>query len=340
MPQTAWLIELTPRAPLRAGAHPEDIDRARPFASSDTVFGAVCWAMRQLFGESALSSWLNTLAASPAPTRLSSLLPLLRHREWSEPLLPLPERRPAAPLPDRKWLKRAQFVDREAYRWLLGGEGRAPAIVGNVLVAGKLLESRAAGDESLPRLWQVESRPRVTLDRLSGASVLYESAATYLSPAHATVTLSLALYCLADEAELDRLLVCLEFLGEAGIGGERSTGLGRFEVRSPVPSDLPLSSDPSAGATLALCWPSPADTEQGALQLPEDRGYRLVERSGWVASPEWAGWRSRRVTMLAEGSYVGGNGPGGGLVDCTPQTGQAHAVYRNGLGLFLEEAKL
>ncbi len=340
MPRQAWLVQLSPRAPMRVGTHPEDIDRARPFASSDTLFGALCWAMRQLFGEAALESWLERFRAETPPLRLSSLLPMVRVNGQVEPLLPMPQRRPAGALPDRKWLKQARFVDFAAYRWLLSGSGDAPALMSDALIGGPLRDTLPGSGEEPQRIWEIQSRPRVTVDRVSGASALYESAAAHFANGAGGVTVRPGLYLVADEGELARVLTCLEFLGEAGIGGERSTGLGRFAIESPRRSPLPVSESPAAGPTLSLCWPTPGDLARGALELPEHLGYRVVERSGWIASPEWAGWRSRRVAMLAEGSYLGGAGPGGALVDCTPEPGRAHAVYRYGFGIFLEEAQL
>lgn len=341
MPGRDWLIELQPTAPMRVGTHPEDIDRARPFAASDTLFGALCWAIRQLFGESELERWLDGVRATPPLVRLSSLLPIIRIGDNAEPLIPLPQRLPSATLPERKWLKQARYVDRAAYHWLVTGEGEAPSLIGEVLV-GQLLQRLLTGLEWRPlQLWAPASRPRVTIDRFSGASALYESAVYHFADVDAPISVRHGVYLtVEDDRALERIVLSLELLAEAGLGGERSSGLGRFLLVPPRESPLPLSANPSAGPTLSLCCPAKADFASGALELPAGLGYRLVERSGWVSSPDWAGWRSRSVAMLAEGSYLWGSGPGGTLVDCTPEPGRAHRVYRNGIGLFLEEARL
>ena len=341
MPATAWVFGLQPRAPLRLGSHAEDIDRARALAASDTLFGALCWATKAVFGNEALERLLDGLKSPEPQLRISSMLPV----RWDdsgpgEIFFPLPVRKPVRQLDDRKLLRQVSFIDRTAYRWLFGAEGssREPRRFGELLGAG-------LDGHELARPWEVQSRSRVTVDRRSGASALYESAATHFAlPGSSNGTASRVIpgvvALVADEAVLKHLTICLRVLGEAGIGGERSSGMGRFELLGPHACELPVTANPAAGPTLSLCWPSPADLAAGAFELDETRGYRVVERGGWIASEAWNGWRSRRVAMLAEGSYLGGSGPGGGLADVTPEAGGEHPVYRYGFGLFLDEVRL
>ncbi|PFG73554.1 type III-A CRISPR-associated RAMP protein Csm4 [Tepidiforma thermophila] len=341
MPPSAWVFGLQPRSPLRLGSHAEDLDRARALAASDTLFGALCWAMRALFGTGVLEAWLNEMRSAEPPIRISSMLPVRwTDGKLAEVFFPLPVRRPVRQFEDRKFLRPVSFIDRGAYRWLFreGAPSGTPRRAGELLGFG--LETRQ--EEAS---WAVQSRPRVTVDRLSGASALYESAATHFSlngdgNRRAGQFVPGVVAWVADEAALEGLTTCLRLLGEAGIGGERSSGLGRFELLGPEACDLPVTPDPAAGPTLSLCWPTQADLAAGALQLDPDRGYRVVERGGWISSEEWSGWRSKRVGMLAEGSYLGGKGPGGGLADVTPEAGRGHPVYRYGLGLFLDEVRL
>ncbi len=365
----AWLVRLEPSSPMRIGAHAEDIDRARAFAASDTLFGALCWARRMLWGADNLVDWLDPFIAGTPPLRISSMLPVLEGTRVRELFFPIPQRKPAAVLDDRKLLKRAKFIDRPAYSALfttVTGQSSSIRSVGELLTSSHFLirgvqvgasdavpvrgiDAGRGGGAQADLAWAVGSRARVTVDRVSGASALYTSSAAHFSrgttgsPADEAdrVRLLPGLIVLVDDEDvLGETIMCLEFLGEAGIGGERSSGLGRFSVLEPVESPLPVSGAPGAGPLLSLCWPCEADRVAGALDLPTDRGYRVVERSGWIASPEWSGWRSRRIAMLSEGSYLGGNGPGGGMVDVTPAQGQGHPVYRYGYGLFVEEAAL
>ncbi len=322
-----------------------------------------------LWGADDLVEWLKPFIAGTPPLRISSMLPVLEGAKVRELFLPVPQRKPAAVLDDRKLLKRAKFIDRPAYSALfttVTGQSSSLRSIGELLTSShslmrgvqvgagdavpvRGLEAGRGGGAQADFAWAVGSRARVTVDRVSGASALYSSSAAHFSrsttgaPADEEDRVRLLpglIVLVDDEALLGDMLVCLEFLGEAGIGGERSSGLGRFSVLEPVESPLPVSDDPSAGPLLSLCWPCEADRGAGALALAADRGYRVVERSGWITSPEWGGWRSRRIAMLSEGSYLGGNGPGGGMVDVTPAQGQGHPVYRYGYGLFVEEAAL
>jgi CRISPR/Cas system CSM-associated protein Csm4 (group 5 of RAMP superfamily) len=62
--------------------------------------------------------------------------------------------------------------------------------------------------------------------------------------------------------------------------------------------------------------------------------YRLVERRGWLASPDAMNLRRKSVRMLQEGSFFTQR-PGGALVDVKPQDTaypRLHDVWRYGLG--------
>lgn len=347
MAVTSWLLRLEPRGPFRVGSHAEDLNRARALPPSDTLFGALCWAMCAVSGISGLERWLEGFVQGVPPVRLTSMLPVREYQNGLEVLVPMPVRRPEGyDLPDRKFLKRVRYIDQHVFKGLFFGAPASPVVRGDVALdsstdAYPREAPNKGGGENLPGYWTVQSRPRVTVDRTSGASALFESSSTFWGPAQGPERVLPGVIIAADQVdELKRVVACFEVLGEAGMGGERSSGLGRFHLLEPIASPLPVSSSPAAGMTLALTWPTSQDLHAGALDLPDDRGYRIIERSGWISSPEWNGWRSRRVAMLAEGSYLGGSGPGGGMAEVTPAIGNGHSVYRYGYGLFLEEAAL
>ncbi|MBC7104938.1 MAG: type III-A CRISPR-associated RAMP protein Csm4, partial [Firmicutes bacterium] len=116
------------------------------------------------------------------------------------------------------------------------------------------------------------------------------------------------------------------YLGDAGVGGERGAGLGRFEPEFGE-LDLPPAQDGMRCVTLAPVIPAPG--EEKHLE-----SYRLLERGGWVYSPATGRTaRKKRVAAVAEGSVfarpVKGSRP-----DVAP-SGWPHPVWRYGLGFFV-----
>lgn len=334
---------LSPGARLRAGSHAADLARAQPLPASDSLFGALAWALQLTKGAAAVEQWMARFAGGDPPFLLSSAFPATRALLT---LVPRPIRRghPPEELPDRKYLDDAVYIDAELLPWLAGGPGTLPLKHEGALIAehkARELGWTAPAPAALasPPAWRTDERPRVTVDRITSRSEVYRSAATAF-----TGSAGLVIHVLSEsESELQALDELLAVLSETGIGGERSSGLGHFAWER-LPPALPLSSEPAAGPLLSLLSPKPREVEMGVLNAPQGRGYRLVERSGWISSPSWSSHRSRSVVMLAEGSYISPHiaSPAGNMADVTPAVPLEgrHPVYRYGFGLFLDEARV
>lgn len=341
-----------PRGPLRIGVHADDLALGSAYPSADTLFGAICWAIRQVEGTPGLERWLAPFIARKPPVLLTSALPTIRLDGVKVACVPVPVRRPGfAPetLPDRKMIRRARFLDISLLGWF---DGNRPAQAGHPVRVGPLIASAdharllvdassEAGSFSAPWV-ESTSRPRVTVDRASGAAALFNAGYAYFAHGDRVRVGMLLGVLVRDRDVVPSLDQAMHLLAETGIGGERSTGSGGFDLEVAA-CPMPLTEDPR-GMLLSLCCPTAADLEAGALDPPPGSGYRLVERSGWISSPDWHGYRSRTVTMLAEGSHVGRSlsGPIGGLVDVTPDPGEPsrHPVYRFGFACFLDEGRL
>ena len=146
---------------------------------------------------------------------------------------------------------------------------------------------------------------------------------------------------LEDMPDLEQnLQAALHFLGEEGMGGERSIGAGRFQVQWQRLPDLWQSLIAFDGGShhglISLFWEPSLDAH-----FLDGASYALQERGGWVTSP-FSGRQTRRqsVQMFTEGS-VFATPPQGRLADVTPaefiRNGQydPHPIYRNGIALSL-----
>jgi CRISPR-associated protein Csm4 len=124
-------------------------------------------------------------------------------------------------------------------------------------------------------------------------------------------------------------------LAEEGIGGERSSGAGKF---TPEWLDLPSQwqeiinfDQPNCYSLISLFWQSPLPSD-----LTNASYYEIQERGGWIGSP-FSGRQLRRkmVRMFTEGSVFDFL-PQGQLANVTPINFQKiHNIYRSGISLSL-----
>ncbi len=182
--------------------------------------------------------------------------------------------------------------------------------------------------------------PRVTIDRISSATNLFQLGAWTMAPGS-------GLYFLLDlkEEALKRSLeTSIGMLGDAGIGADRSAGCGGFEGSMEALSDDSAWSDllrPKEGeglsyCTLSLCCPS-RDKETGEYkEALQAISYRILSRSGWIgSSSSWVQAKRRECKMFAEGSLFEA-AIAGCVADVTPSFFEKeHKVFRYGLGMMI-----
>ena len=144
------------------------------------------------------------------------------------------------------------------------------------------------------------------------------------------------------EDQFDQLL---ELLGYSGIGGERSSGCGKFELAADKEEmdpaypclfedtqallDMLIEQQGDYYMTIAALVP-----DQKTISQLAEGTYKLRKRSGFVSSAQLANAVKRNsYYTLVEGSCFPQPLTGRMLQFQVP--GLAHPVYRNGLGLFV-----
>ncbi len=186
------------------------------------------------------------------------------------------------------------------------------------------------------RLWVDETTPRVTVDRATNRSQVYAVGRVRFAP-------RCGLFFLVeygDPALRARLEMVLRTLGDTGVGGERSSGHGQFdlEVAGAFPLAEPPSDQANGFATLSLYWPTELEVQGKVL---EGASYGLVNRWGWIGSPDGMNLRRMGVRMLTEGSVLRQRRPEGALADVkpldpAPVPNVPHDVWRYGLAFPLQ----
>ena len=338
---------LTARSPFHFGERGVGMEEASVILHSDTLFSALCLMLLEL-GED-LDGLLgdfprvyfedgNPPKALPgnSPFLLSSAFPFWARAIEKEVervfLFPKPflklQRQTEADPKQAKNLKKVQFVSQSIFEsWLTGKllDFREEDLIQGKKVWVAPSEKKAMG---VDRLWFEDTQPHVSVDRASSASQVY-------AVGRVRFVGRSGLFFLVDyidEAWRPVLEKALRALGDSGVGGDRSSGNGQFELEILEDFSLALPENAKAFATLSLFWPSESETQSGILSKAS---YGLIQRRGWIGAQGGMNLRRRAVRMLTEGS-VFLREPAGALVDVKPLDPEevpnvSHDVWRYGL---------
>ncbi|QSQ08593.1 CRISPR type III-associated RAMP protein Csm4 [Koleobacter methoxysyntrophicus] len=336
-----YIIKLKFTSPVRFGP-----DRAgagltlgNETCHSDTFFSALCIEWLKIFGEAEMNEMVRW--AEAGHFILSSLLPW----KGQELFLPKPvlfleksntrKNEPAygKTLKKLKWIPASAF---DSYIRFLKEGGELPFSQEGNKAWSEVLIARAA----IAR--DKETMPYV----ISAYRFPFGEAERHHQPKEPLPETGLYFILKIDSEELmDKLMIVLESLGLTGIGGKKTTGLGRFELaEEPIEFDSNsglYDSDTALGKMLdrtgefymSLSVVAPSEEELEAFE-PQESFYTLVYRSGFVESASY--WPSpikrRPVAMFGTGSCF--KAPlCGRILDLS--SGGNHPVYRYGKGMYL-----
>lgn len=337
-------IQLTTTQPFHFGQRGVGLNETTVTLPADTLFSALCMALATLYGPTGLTRFLGRFptATNPIipPLRLSSLMPY-----WGAvDLLPMPKLQPrltTLPLEKRKLFKRIAWVSSTVFRHLAAGEDliTIPGLLdqnylpytvqGGQVWVSKAEQTNMGGE--VATLWQTDIRPRVTVDRVTGASAAFSSGGLYLNE-------GVGLYALlrwetaVDESLLAEVKAGFRTLGEQGIGGERAYGYGHFTTAFAA-IDLP-GWGAAAPYYTTLSPYLPQQSERGVLS--GYARYAITLRRGWLSLPGYSNLRRPTVRMIETGAILSASeekAPLGYLADATPEPmrNSGITIYRYGL---------
>jgi len=318
----ALLVQLQPITPWRCGAgRPDEPGSLVP---SDSLFGAICDAMRQL-------NWLpEWLAEGAQSTRLSSLFPV--HNDIFY-----------APVPE------ALRPDTGLRRVRLEGVRFAPLNAIQALAARKFDENRWILDLPSGCLQPADranaggpyrplERRRAAVDRLTGTASPTVAAEGIEFAPNAGLW-SLFVFADSQTAEIwsSRIKAAFRLLADDGIGGWRGAGWGRS--RRPRFKDgdlgrlLTIAGWNTAGTeSIGKWWTfglfSPAESDDIAW---DNGAYRTLTRTGWTTD----GVQKSSLRFVREGSILSCTAEPAGRISETQLSGMQHPVVRYGAGLAL-----
>jgi CRISPR-associated protein Csm4 len=361
------LFKLTPRTAFHFGQRSVGVEGTQVFCHADTLFSALCLTLRELEpdGRTALTGLLEQFPrqghpTGPPPFRLSSAFPYAGDvLFFPKPLVPGKLGLTTAH-EHGKTLKEVQFVSQSIFTAWLNNEALDGYLKDENLLHDGDLWVTPAEREALEvfrdkgtgniQLWKVDTVPRVTVDRVTSRSAVYQAGQVrYRRVKLKNGELRSGLWVLVgwldegrDRAQIDWLAKLFTVLGDSGMGGERSAGYGQFDLEGPTDfAGFSILGLGERWLTLAPYHPCPDEVGDGGV-LGEGCSYTLLLRRGWVASPEGMSLRRPLVRVLGEGSVL--HHPAararesyGDLADATPavmepaEGGTGHKVWRYGI---------
>lgn len=275
-------------APLHLSSGGFGLESVDTFIHSDTLYSAVAMMAVDLLGKTSVKPYFFE-TNSPA-IALSSAFP------WCDEVFFFPR-----PLQLHPILESTQREDRKAWKKV---KFISEAFLPNALQTGTMslegvnmttnLASDCLSHKKLRHFFDVIELPRVVLDRVSNnANIFHFSQVTFEENA--------GLFFLAqfsNEKAQQIFETCLYALGDEGIGGERSSGKGLFEVASIADYSKPQISDANGRLNLSLYIPT--EHELSKIDF-EQSVYKTLTRRGWVSRHTL---RRKTRRPLAEGSAL------------------------------------
>ena len=374
------------RSPTHFGQVGIGLEETTERLQSDTLFSALISTYARLFNqpgdavgdkpkvEVLLDKFLGPSTAPPF--RLSSTFVYRRQGDGFIDYLPKlagePLGYPDDDLSFAKAYKKLTYLPKSVWQRWYQGSGFAVED-GEELKKRETKESKADGAALPTALAQAETfsygdaftrytLPKVAIDRTTRATNFYHTGLIQFAwqPGRGStedwgdpnVEPLAGLYFLLELPEAapeleQELRQTLTVLGETGVGGERSSGAGRFTVCAweELPADWAAIVNFEGGdhhGLISLFWNKSLDR----TWLGESARYGVQDRGGWIASPSGRQLRRQMIRMFTEGS-VFPKQPVGRLADVTPRIfddgsgefvphpGLRHSVYRSGVALSL-----
>ncbi len=302
-----------------------EVPGGEPFAGlvihSDTLMGGIIFNWVKLFGD---TSCLEGFWKGNPPFLISSAFPVLGDNFF----LPKPK---IITGKEEKTESEKEIQMRKKYK-------RVKLVPVDIL---KLyLQGRKVDKEVIIEQWEKLSasienytEPRVRLGpQMEGSQIFY------ITRARTTEELDYYFFVdIKDDSITDKLVASLKLLAENGLGGFRSKGNGRFEIKKEeILEDIPevfkqLFSMETNGIFMLISLLSPStdsfQKEKACFEL-------IIRGGGWALNAKTGSQGlKKRVKMLLEGTILAEKDPGKNP-DVTP-SGWKEKIFQYGMGFYV-----
>jgi len=264
------------------------------FINSDTLFSALVSAARKFYGDEIAEKFLE-----PKAVILSSAFPFYKDELFlPKPLHFFPENLKEYSL--IKTFKKTKFISKDLLVKILNGEKIDDSFFSeNSVIDGcwrMIKEEPEENKETSPnetKIFKIQEVPHIVMDRITNQTQIFYKSEVYFSK-------DAGLFFIAEVKEelIPKFETVLRFLGDEGIGADRTTGKGFFDVEEIKDFNLPLNSDSEYYYSLSLYSPSIEEFEQID---PRGSFYDFLIRGGWISNNTL---NRKSLRMFIEGSVI------------------------------------
>ncbi|ADQ41972.1 CRISPR-associated RAMP protein, Csm4 family [Caldicellulosiruptor acetigenus I77R1B] len=311
-------------SPLHIGEKEKIYNITQTFAHSDTLMSGIINAYSLLYGNSSTNELLDGFLRKSPPFEVSSTMPYVQ----GEFFVPKPvglnlhhyKDEGKIEVENDKELKKIKFIRENDLLYNFPDKYK---VAGSFLLPKDMLYKFVESKKAIS-LGKVKERARVSIDRLSSSSNIY-----YFSHFEFESSAGLWFYLRINDQSLEeKIKAAIRLLGDEGLGGDRTCGLGSFEANFEE-SSMPEENDSAKYyMSLSLVNPQSEDEIKNAIS------YEILTRSGYIYSKAGLGIKRKAVRVFSEGTVFSGK-VCGRVVDVTPQKFSQHRVYCFALAFLL-----
>jgi CRISPR-associated protein Csm4 len=299
------------------------------FIHSDTLFSALVSATRKFYGDELAEKFLE-----PKSVIISSAFPYYKE----EYFLPKPLHYFPKNLTDYsmiKTFKKAKFISKEILLNILYDKPIDSSELSEDSVLNGCWRSAKGNTNTKQilreeKIYEVQEVPHIVMDRVTNQTQIYYKTEVYFSK-------DAGLYFIADVKEnlTQKFETVLRFLGDEGIGADRTIGKGLFDVQEI--NDFNLQFDKETEYYYSLSLYSPTKEEFDKID-PKKSFYDFLIRGGWISNNTF---NRKSLRMFVEGSvlyFTNKQKPVGSLQKVLAkkdyENDLIHDIYRSGQALF------
>lgn len=267
---------------------------SQSYIHSDTLFSALLSAARKFYGNEVVGKFLE-----PGAILISSAFPYYKDEFFlPKPLHFFPENLQEYEM--IKVFKKTNFISKEHLNNILRGADIDNHFFNNdYMLDGcwrtiqNITEKNKKEDEEPDKIFEKKEIPHIVMDRITNQTQIFYKSEIYFHK-------NAGLYFIAEIKEdiLKQFETVLRFLGDEGIGADRTIGKGLFEVEEVNNFSLPTSSKTEFYYLLSLY--SPTREEFDKID-PKKSFYDFKIRGGWISNNTL---NRKNVRMFIEGSVL------------------------------------
>lgn len=319
------LIKLKFISHLHVNSKGIDFEQAEEIIHSDTLYSAIVSAWSKFYGDDEDFRMITSTDIFPPPFILSSAFPFMGDKLF----FPIPITgvfTGEISTDKRKKIKKIKYLEKSLFEKVISGDKLLSPIESSTIQDGSILVNN--NDCPFNEIYLIFETPRVVIDRHTGRTEIF-----HFSQISFEKNCGFFFLVKFNNKSLEKKFnAVIRFLGDEGIGADRSSGKGLFV---PEISDFTMEIPESANhfLTLSLYHPTRDEVEEKILK---DSYYKIQTRRGWISYTGGHALRRKSIRMIAEGSVVKdiktkniyGDMPV--VLERNPQLGLPFDVIRNG----------